>query len=152
MYPGEVMDWTGTFFNGVFSNGVLNHPSLSFELKENDYIIGDKKIAGNAQYITAGRALHHTSWLYSFNEKYMKLLSLPEKRPKYREERDHSSFLTKLEDLLSPEFQSHESLECKVIEQMEQLQNVELEESSYDESLHYMENMKTFGSFQVEIE
>jgi len=67
-----------------------------FELKENDYVLAGKKIGGNAQAITKEGWLHHTSFLWDYKEEHMQYLSLPDKRPEYREDRHHSDFLTKL--------------------------------------------------------
>jgi len=66
-------------------------PRLS--LNENDYCFGDLKIAGNAQAITGGRALHHTSFLWDWKPEHMKLLLSPKRQPEYRRRRAHESFL-----------------------------------------------------------
>lgn len=49
-----------------------------------DYTVGSKKIGGNAQCIAKGRFVHHTSFLWDFAIANMKLLKLPNNRPKYR--------------------------------------------------------------------
>lgn len=66
------------------------------ELKDNDFVIGNKKIAGNAQYLTKTRALHHTSFLWDFDPTNMEYLLFPNKVPAYREKRGHLDFLTTL--------------------------------------------------------
>ena len=68
----------------------------SFELRENDYVLADRKIGGNAQSITKDGWLHHTSFLWNFHQENMAYLSLPNKRPDYRGDRDHSEFLVTL--------------------------------------------------------
>lgn len=78
-----------------------NDPSLyldasAFALQEHDYAMGDLKIAGNAQAIVKQGWLHHTSWLWDFDPENMKYLTLPDKRPDYRKDRDHGDFLTSL--------------------------------------------------------
>lgn len=49
------MNWSGEFYKNIFNR--LN-PDIKFELKQNDYVIDDKKCAGNAQCISlCGKAL-----------------------------------------------------------------------------------------------
>jgi lipoate-protein ligase A len=67
-----------------------------FALRENDYVFGDKKLAGNAQSIVKGGWLHHTSFLWDYDAANMEYLTLPEKRPDYRGDRSHDDFLVKL--------------------------------------------------------
>jgi lipoate-protein ligase A len=69
-----------------------------FHLIENDYVIGEKKCGGNAQYIQKDRWLLHTSFLWNFRKERMDLLQLPKKRPRYREDRSHDQFLCTLKD------------------------------------------------------
>jgi lipoate---protein ligase len=68
-----------------------------FALKENDYVIADRKCGGNAQYLRKDRFVHHTTFLWDLNPLLMNLLHLPEKRPAYRKKRDHLAFVTTLE-------------------------------------------------------
>lgn len=67
-----------------------------FELRENDYILGDRKMGGNAQTIVKNGWLHHTSFLWDFEPENMQYLSFPKKRPNYRKDRSHDDFLVKL--------------------------------------------------------
>ena len=68
-----------------------------FELKENDYVLGGNlKMGGNAQSIVKDGFLHHTSFLWDFEEDNMNYLQMPRKRPEYRQDRSHSDFLVKL--------------------------------------------------------
>ena len=46
--------------------------------------------------ISKDRWVHHTSFLWDYESKNMKLLKIPSKRPDYRGERSHEAFLTKL--------------------------------------------------------
>jgi lipoate-protein ligase A len=69
-----------------------------FRLIENDYAIGHVKCGGNAQYITKDRWLHHTSFLWDYQDENMEYLLLPPKRPKYRGDRPHGEFLCRLKD------------------------------------------------------
>lgn len=86
-YPEAILRWTGSIYKEAF-------PQIS--LLENDYIIGNKKCGGNAQYIRKERWLHHTSFLWHFKKEYMQLLLHPPKTPSYRQGRDHLAFLTPL--------------------------------------------------------
>lgn len=99
-----------------------------FALRENDYVLGDKKFGGNAQYIAKNRFLHHSSLLWTFNPDLMAVLQMPKKTPSYRQGRPHHDFLTTLE----PHFPSKEaffstlksslsSVETPSIEELEQL-------------------------------
>lgn len=75
----------------------MGNPWVSVKRK-NDYCIGDLKCGGNAQYIRKDRWLHHTSFLWDYSEENMNHLRLPGKRPKYRLDRSHAEFLTKLKN------------------------------------------------------
>ena len=78
----------------------LTHDSAAaFTLLENDFTFGGQKVAGNAQAISHRRWLQHTSFLWDFQRERMQLLQEPAKRPKYRGEREHGSFLTPLVSL-----------------------------------------------------
>jgi lipoate-protein ligase A len=70
----------------------------SFQLRENDYSLGKRKIGGNAQAIVKDGWIHHTSFLYDFVDKNMEYLTLPEKRPEYRGNRSHNEFLVRMKD------------------------------------------------------
>ena len=63
-FPEQIMKWTETIYRDVFTHE-------GFRLRENDFVIGDKKIGGNAQYIKKQRWLHHTSFLWDYSEKKM---------------------------------------------------------------------------------
>lgn len=87
--PCKIHQWALKKLKGAFEN-------LPFELRENDYVIGDKKFGGNAQYIAKNRCLHHSSLLWKWDSDKMELLKHPAKKPAYREERTHGAFLTDL--------------------------------------------------------
>ena len=70
----------------------------SFQLKENDYVLGEKKIGGNAQSIVSSGFLHHTSFLWDYDDDNMNYLTLPNKQPEYRGNRSHDEFLVRLKD------------------------------------------------------
>jgi len=67
-----------------------------FCLRENDYVLGKHKMGGNAQAIVRGAWLHHTSFLWDYENENMGYLTLPDKRPNYRKDRNHDDFLVKL--------------------------------------------------------
>ncbi|EEC48320.1 predicted protein, partial [Phaeodactylum tricornutum CCAP 1055/1] len=90
-YPRPIMEWTAT--------DVSPHsPSPIFALRENDYVLGERKMGGNAQAIVKGGWLHHTSFLWDYQPENMAYLTLPNKRPDYRGDRPHHEFLVKLHE------------------------------------------------------
>lgn len=68
----------------------------TFGLRDNDYTMGDMKVGGNAQAILRDRWLHHTSFLWDYQHARMALLQEPKRRPEYRGEREHTSFVSPL--------------------------------------------------------
>ena len=70
-----------------------------FSLRENDYVLGERKMGGNAQSITGGSWIHHTSFLWDYDDENMEYLTLPNKRPNYRGDRGHEDFLVKLKSI-----------------------------------------------------
>lgn len=88
-FPESILRWTASLYERAW-----NIPD--FALKENDYCILDKKCGGNAQYIRKERWIHHTSFLWDYCENNMQMLSLPPKRPAYRQDREHTDFLCRL--------------------------------------------------------
>ena len=90
-FPEPIMRWSAKLFEKA-----LKIPG--FHLRENDYVIGDKKCAGNAQCIQKDRFSHHSSFLWDFDKKQMNYLLYPPKTPSYRKKRDHSDFLCKLKE------------------------------------------------------
>ncbi len=93
-FPEPIMKWTGALYHSFF-------PALT--LRENDYVIGDRKCGGNAQYIKKDRWLHHTSFLWNFKSAHMDYLLHPKKTPIYRSGRSHQDFLCGLEEHISKE-------------------------------------------------
>jgi lipoate-protein ligase A len=90
-YPEPIMKWT----EGIYRDA-LRHPE--FRLRENDYVIGDRKFGGNAQYIKKDRWLHHTSFLWDYSSENMQYLLHPKKTPPYRQNRPHDEFLCRLRE------------------------------------------------------
>ncbi len=91
-YPERIAKWSEEFYTHVFE-GIS-----AFHLRENDYVLGEKKCGGNAQYIRKERWLHHTSFLWDYKPSHMQCLLHPKKTPSYREGRDHNDFLCRLKD------------------------------------------------------
>jgi lipoate-protein ligase A len=86
-FPEPIMRWAFDFYKDVFE-------IKNFKLIENDFVIDNKKIAGNAKYIKRDKFLLHTSFLWDFDiNKISRYLKLPNKAPCYREKRDHLDFL-----------------------------------------------------------
>ncbi len=90
-FPEPIMKWTEGIYKDVFVHD-------QFRLRENDFVIGEKKVGGNAQYIKKDRWLHHTSFLWNYSDKTMEYLLHPKKTPNYRSGRSHSDFLYRLSD------------------------------------------------------
>jgi lipoate-protein ligase A len=82
--------------NDTETNDIVALPQ--FSLRENDYVLGgDLKMGGNAQTIIKGGWLHHTSFLWDYEDYNMEnYLKLPDKRPDYRQSRSHRDFLVPL--------------------------------------------------------
>lgn len=93
-FPQPVLQWSKAFYQPVFQD-------LEFRLHENDYVLGHKKFGGNAQYMMRNRWLHHTSFLWDYNEEKMNYLKMPPKMPVYRQNRSHGEFLCKLKEHFS---------------------------------------------------
>jgi len=90
-YPEPILQWSAQLYQSFF-------PLIT--LRENDYIIGEKKCGGNAQYIQKNRWLHHTSFLWNWIPARMDLLLHPPKTPIYRKGRSHEAFLCRLCDYI----------------------------------------------------
>lgn len=88
-FPEPIHRWAESLYQDVFT-------MKGFSLKENDYVIGEKKFGGNAQYIRKNRWLHHTTFLWDFEQKNMDYLIFPPKTPSYRQGRSHDQFLCTL--------------------------------------------------------
>ncbi len=86
-YPEPILRWAGNLYQNIF--GIIS-------LRENDFVIGEKKCGGNALYIRKGRWLLHTSFLWDYRPERMALLHHPLKTPAYRSGRGHAEFCTTL--------------------------------------------------------
>lgn len=132
-FPDKIMKWSELLYCNV-----LNHPS--FQLRENDYVIGDRKFGGNAQSIARERWVHHSSLLWDFDSGRMKYLLLPQRRPSYRRDRAHGDFLCKLKDFLPTQETLFEGIK-RELQKSFQTQDVDMDEvlpllnSDYRQSL-----------------
>jgi lipoate-protein ligase A len=90
-YPEPIMKWVEQIYIKA-----LQLPG--FGLRENDFVIEDRKLGGNAQYIKKDRWLHHTSFLWDYATEKMAYLLHPKKTPSYRDGRAHTEFLGRLSD------------------------------------------------------
>ncbi|CAI5500123.1 unnamed protein product [Closterium sp. Naga37s-1] len=79
LYPRPIMEWT----EGLLGPAMTNVPG--FALRDNDYVVGNLKVGGNAQSITGSGWLHHTSFLWGFCSHRMALLQQPSRAPEYRQ-------------------------------------------------------------------
>ncbi|KAJ7251194.1 hypothetical protein O6H91_Y420900 [Diphasiastrum complanatum] len=94
LYPHPIMRWTEQLYAPVFE-GVPG-----FQLREHDYVLGSLKFGGNAQSIIKNRWLHHTSFLWDYDNIQMQYLKLPSRAPSYRLARPHGDFICRLKDYL----------------------------------------------------
>lgn len=120
LYPRPIMDWTETLYVPAFRS------VPGFQLREHDYVVHDKKFGGNAQSITKGRFLHHTSFLWDYQDARMAYLRHPERAPAYRLARKHSDFICRLKD----HFPSREVFVDSIMQAFEQ--QFSLEETSLE--------------------
>ena len=90
-FPEPILRWSAELYETAWQ-------IPGFGLRENDYVIHERKCGGNAQYIKKERWLHHTSFLLDYDPRNMDYLLLPPKRPKYRQDRPHAEFLCRLKE------------------------------------------------------
>eukprot|EP01133_Synstelium_polycarpum_P020200 gene20200-24222_t len=92
-FPRNIMSWSEGFYRSVFGEQCPD-----FALQEHDYAFGARKFGGNAQSVSRTRFVHHTSFLFDYQDTRMSILKHPEKTPTYRDGREHGSFLCKLNE------------------------------------------------------
>ncbi len=93
-FPDKILNWSEQLYKPLFRD-------YPFSLKENDYVFGERKFGGNAQYIRKDRWLHHSTLLWKYRNERMNMLLHPPKSPKYREQRIHQDFLCSLSEFYS---------------------------------------------------
>ncbi len=91
VFPEVLFTWSSNFYKKA-----LELPD--FHYREYDYVVGNYKCAGNAQYLRKDRFVHHTSFLWNYQREHMDYLKQPPKMPAYRCNRTHTDFLCKLQD------------------------------------------------------
>lgn len=125
-FPEPILRWSADLYKESWK-------LRDFQLIENDYCIGEKKCGGNAQYIQKDRWLHHTSFLWDYSDANMDYLTLPDKRPKYRKDRAHGDFLTRLKE----HTKDYNHLIALLVNAMEKhLQIVDFDFNTWDEKPH----------------
>ncbi len=92
-YPKPLLLWSEKLYQRALGLSELR-------VCENDYVIGEKKCGGNAQYIQRDRCVHHTTFLWDFQANFMQCLLYPEKTPQYRAGRSHLDFLCRMNKYL----------------------------------------------------
>ena len=130
--PGGLMSWSQSYYADMFrrmreSNRMDVDESTEFGLTGQDYTFGGtRKIGGNAQALSKDRFVHHTSFLWSYDPDIMKYLTIPEKQPEYRANRDHGDFLCRMCDVILDSaawwsaFESELRSRCQVVEMDEE--------------------------------
>lgn len=116
-FPVGVMDWTSLIYADFIADmqrhssttisttqQSTNNENLQYVLNAQDYCLGQRKFAGNAQVLSRTRFCHHTSVLWDLEtDAITKYLSLPQRRPEYRADRKHSDFLIGLRSHFYPD-------------------------------------------------
>eukprot|EP00981_Chlorochromonas_danica_P008183 scaffold2042_cov175-Ochromonas_danica.AAC.5 len=144
-YPRDIMSWTETIYQPVFQ-ALLPRDAPKFALREHDYVLGERKIGGNAQSITKGRWIHHTSFLWDYTPENMNYLQMPAKRPAYRSDRSHSDFLMPL----SRHLPSTDSLSQQLVSSLQRDHQVDF--MSEEEVNGYSDLDKVFALFNDEMD
>lgn len=80
---------------------ILRYALPNIRLHQNDFVIGERKCAGNAQMITKERFVHHICLLWDYKKERMDYLQMPKRQPDYRSQRTHCAFLYPLKNEVS---------------------------------------------------
>uniref|UniRef100_M4BIS4 BPL/LPL catalytic domain-containing protein n=1 Tax=Hyaloperonospora arabidopsidis (strain Emoy2) TaxID=559515 RepID=M4BIS4_HYAAE len=134
-FPPDIMAWSHDFFSPFFAR--VCRDDLKFSLRENDYAFNDRKFGGNAQSLSRGRWLHHTSFLWDFDPKNMEYLTHPARQPKYRQQRSHLDFLCPLKDALKTECANRDRFQSDL--HAELVHNFEIEDMELADIAHVLE-------------
>jgi lipoate---protein ligase len=146
-YPEPIMKWSENLYKKAFQNDL-------FHLKENDFVIGQKKCGGNAQYLKKDRWLLHTSFLWDYNPLFMDYLLHPKKTPSYRLDRSHVDFLCCLKDHEKSKENIIENLkkqlkELYVVEEKELKDVLSMQEQIHRQATVYLELQSLSGSTRI---
>ena len=106
-FPKRIMAWTEGLYKPLLEGE-------DFRVQDSDYVLGDRKFGGNAQHLSKGRWLHHSSLLWDFSPEKMNYLQMPLKMPRYRNQRSHNEFLCRLRDYLPSKEDFYQALCCSL--------------------------------------
>jgi len=107
--PDSLMQWVEAILKPVFA-------PHDFRALERDFVIGTKKIGGNAQYITKDAALQHMTFLWDFDPQKMAILKMPPKMPSYRAGREHEEFCGRLKNF----FPSRDAFRARLLASLQE--------------------------------
>ncbi len=124
--PEKILRWTEELYRPAIGHA-------DFRVRENDYVFGERKFGGNAQYLRKGRWLHHSSLLWDYDPARMNYLLLPKKTPQYSQQRMHDEFLCKLGDYVT----SKETWILRLLAEVGK--RMELEETALNDALEVMD-------------
>ncbi|KMT15264.1 hypothetical protein BVRB_3g063730 [Beta vulgaris subsp. vulgaris] len=141
-YPQPIMAWSSLFYDEVF------HGAGDFKLRENDYVFGSRKFGGNAQSITKNRWIHHTSFLWDYEDANMTYLKVPQRAPKYRQARDHSEFICRMKDILPRSAFIDGTI--KAAETHFSLSSISLEDIKYLDTTNFVPSSRILTSKELE--
>jgi len=134
--PGKVFDWISNIYEEILP--------ASSRLKENDFVISDKKFGGNAQYMKRDRWLHHTSFLWDYSELNMNYLKIPERAPLYRAQRSHTDFICKLK----PFYSEKQDLFKQLVKKLNSLFKIEYKEKNSLEILKAIVDLSVKSTYK----
>jgi lipoate---protein ligase len=112
-YPEPILRW---------AESMLAPAIEGLKLRENDFVLGERKCGGNALYIRRERWLVHTSLLWDYDPSRMSLLKHPPKTPAYRAGRPHEDFVCKLADHFKDRDEWMASLKKHFLSQMQEME------------------------------
>ncbi|MDA8773701.1 hypothetical protein N9N03_01050 [Chlamydiia bacterium] len=131
-YPKDILEWS---MITCFRNN-----NIGIELMENDWVINNKKVGGNALAIHKNRVAIHMCFLWDYNPTLMKSLKQPPRSPDYRNSRPHASFLTTLNDKLCSPTDFFEMVVRNIQPQKQLKTNQALKEVSTYNNMTYRTN------------
>jgi lipoate-protein ligase A len=136
--PLKIHQWAESIYAPIFEG----HP---FQLRENDYVLAERKFGGNAQYLRKDRWLHHSSLLWDFDPMKMQILKIPQKMPTYRQNRNHEEFLCRLKGAIP----SRQHLFSGITDSLSQCFALQYETIETVQSLLNIPHRKTTGVVDI---
>lgn len=155
--PPSVMQWAANIYDPVFASEDKSNPQ--FLLREHDFCLLTtdgicRKFGGNAQALGRERWVHHTSFLWEFDESLLqRYLLLPERRPAYRANRSHLDFLVKLNsfpNLFLGEQPPRRIFESRLLQSLSQ--SFQLRSATLSEAFPYLSKDHTRSTTLVDVE